>query len=817
MTTPQIVIMTDAEVDRLTVPSDEKGCGALMTPRGPLPLKILDAHTKIEGLLVETSLVQTFANTHQELLEATYVFPLPDRAAVTRFRLEVAGRVVEGVLKERTEARQEYEQALRAGHRAAIMEEERPGVFTMRIGNLPAGETATVRLTLVGPVVYDSGEVTFRFPLVVAPRYIPGVPLTGGSVGAGWASDTDAVPDASRITPPVLLPGYPYPVGLSLTVDVAGTDLAAEGFRSSLHAVTSETIGGATRITVQPGERVNRDFILRYRLGEATIGACLSLVPDAASAQEGTFVLTVLPGHSQVKPQATRPRDVVFVLDRSGSMAGWKMVAARRALGRMIETLTEQDRFIVYAFDDIMEMPPAHGAELVQASDRNRFRAVEWLGTIDARGGTEMAYPLDQAVQRLSSDRDRVLVLLTDGQVGNEDQILQVLGKRLKDIRIFTLGVDRAVNEAFLRRLAALGGGSCDVVESEDRLDAVMGKVQRRIGSPQWTALQIEARGLQIEADSQVPARLPDLFAGVPLVAYGRYRGAPKGDITLQATDDAGQPSVQTIAARPGVSSAAAHLWARGRLRDLEDRWVVGGEESPAELEKRIVALSLKFGVLCRFTAFVAVDRTEVVNPGGEQMRLIQPVEPVDGWDMLKAPHLSQARFKCSSPLPAMPMMLAQADQEESCSDDAELCQFDEEPRSSASMHAGGLVARIRHKLGAMFARSEESAELPSESDRSDALEAYRQRAREMLEALDADSDKGHALGVLAVKLQALLEDLKSIGADAEVLKPLAELLSKVEAARGTAPLQLDQLTQQLTAQAQSVLGAFAGRSVSPA
>src|SRR5205807_4544758 len=185
----------------------ESGFGALATPRGCLPLKSLDVQARLDGLVARVALRQTFVNCCAEPLEATYVFPLPDRAAVTRFRLEVAGRVIEGELKERGAARKEYDQAIKAGHRAAITEEERPGVFTMRVGNLPPGEEATVRLSLTGPLPYGDGEATFFFPLVVAPRYIPGTPLPGPSVGGGVAPDTDAVPDASRITPPVLLPG----------------------------------------------------------------------------------------------------------------------------------------------------------------------------------------------------------------------------------------------------------------------------------------------------------------------------------------------------------------------------------------------------------------------------------------------------------------------------------------------------------------------------------------------------------------------------------------------------------------------------------
>ena len=375
--------------------SADAGFGALDTARGPLPLKALDVHATLDGLVARTDVAQTFVNTHAEPLEATYIFPLPDRAAVTRFRLEVAGRVVEGVLKERGAARREYDQAIQAGHRAAITEEDRAGVFTLRVGNLPPGEAATVRLSLTGPLPYSDGEATFRFPLVVAPRYIPGVPLPGPSVGDGVAPDTDAVPDASRITPPVLLPGFPNPVRLSLAVDVLPSDLAPTDFRSSLHAVAEEE-RSVRRIVLQPGERLDRDFVLRFRLGREQVGASLVLQPDEAG-DEGTFLLTLAPPAARPNGES-RPRDVAFVLDRSGSMGGWKMVAARRAMARMVDSLTDRDRFTVLAFDDRIEAPPGfEGWSLAPATDRRRFQAAEFLNRVEARNGTEMAQPLDVA------------------------------------------------------------------------------------------------------------------------------------------------------------------------------------------------------------------------------------------------------------------------------------------------------------------------------------------------------------------------------------------------------------------------------------
>ena len=628
---PNVVLLTEEETRRIPPLGDDAGFGALSSAQGILPLRAMEVDARLDGLLGRIEVRQTFVNAFAEALEATYIFPLPDRSAVVGFRMTVGERTIDGLLKERGQARQEYDDAIAAGHRAGIAEEERPNVFTLRVGNLLPGETAIVHLSLVGPLVYDDGEVTFRFPLVVAPRYIPGVPLPGPSVGDGVQPDTNAVPDASRISPPVLLPGFPNPVRLSLTVEVDAAP--TEGFHSSLHALVAEAKTGGWRLRMQPGERLDRDFILRYRVADKAVRSSLTVTPDR-EGEEGTFVLTLLPPAGTAK--LGRPRDVVFVLDRSGSMEGWKMVAARRALGRMIDTLVERDRFTVLAFDNAIETPPEAGGGLLTASDRNRFRTIEFLARVAARGGTEMAGPLDRAVTLLGGDstRDRILVLVTDGQVGNEDQILHALGSRLAGIRVFTLGVDQAVNEGFLKRFAAIGGGSCDLVESEDRLDAVMDKVQRRIGMPVLSDLELAKLGLAIDPESLVPARLPDLFAGSPLTILGRYRGAP-GAVVMKGRDEAGRPWSETLAAERRENPTAAPIWARGQLRSLEDRYAIGTAD-PEAASRKIVALSLRFGVLCRFTAFVAVDRSQAVN-------VASSIRSCNRWKPQRAGRCSQA------------------------------------------------------------------------------------------------------------------------------------------------------------------------------
>ena len=608
--------------DRLGQPEPDSGFGSLDSDRGPLPLKAMSVRAKVTGLLYDLEVEQVFHNTHPEPIEAVYVFPLPPRAAVHGFTMKVGERTVEGRLQERGQARRDYDEALRSGRRAALAEEDRPDVFTLSVGNLLPGDRAEVRLSLSGFLTLDGSEAEWRFPLVVARRYIPGQPIAAGPAGAGVDPDTDRVPDASRLNPPVLLPGFPNPVRLALEVELDPCGLELANLRSSLHAVRLDSPGsdGRLRLRLDPGERLDRDFALRFGWPAGALRCHALVAPDRAGSGEGTLMVTVLP--PQGLDEARSPRDVVFVLDHSGSMAGWKMAAARRALARLVDTLGPRDRFAVIAFDTRVSTFGLESRRLLAATDRNRHRAAAFLAGIEAEGGTELLEPLRQAVEALAGGdpgRARILFLVTDGEVGNEPELLQRLRPTRDACRIQAVGIGEAMNSGLLQQLAALTDGWFLPAESERRLEPVLQDAARRIGAPLVQDLVLDAPGL-VRALT-VSSGSSDLYPGVPLVLLARvkaFEGAIQVKVKGRQADGCGFTA--QLAAEPAQAEVLHRVWARWRLRNLEDAGAASRE---------LVAVSLAHGVLCRHTAFLAVDQEKVLDARAGA-RIIQPVEDAD-------------------------------------------------------------------------------------------------------------------------------------------------------------------------------------------
>ena len=403
---------------------------------------------------------------------------------------------------------------------------------------------------------------------------------------------------------------------------------------------------------------------------------------------------------------------------------------------------------------------------------------------MDARGGTELLAPLREALTLLASGesrRDPVLVLVTDGQVGNEDQIVSQLTGDLRRVRVHTVGIDQAVNAGFLGRLAGIGGGRCELVESEDRLDDAMDAIHRRIGAPLVSRLElVPDAGFGLVADSLAPARVPDLFPGVPLVVSGRYRGT--GALTLRGTTRDGRAWSTTVAGEARTAPAVTARWARAHLRDLEDGYASADPwgAGDAALEKRIVDTSLRFGVLCRFTAYVAVD-SRVVTDGGEPHRVVQPVEPAAGWDMLRPaapPMVAAAMMRpmagpafTGAPAPAVPLMPGALP-----------------APARAKEVAGGIAGAAAQAAGRILGRRRnEAGPAPSAVPAPSEVDSARDQVAEELSRLreatgQPDYERRELLADLASRLHALVRHLGERGVDETGYAQLGDLAAAIDA-----------------------------------
>jgi len=597
--------------------------------KGDCPLKHTEVRGAISGFLARVTVTQIFENTAPNAIEAVYTFPLPQDAAVDDMTIQVGGRTVRSVIKKREEARAIYEKAKATGHTAALLDQERPNIFSQAVANIAPGEHVSVTISYVETLQYQDGGYEFIFPMVVGPRYIPG--HANGKQAGGWAPDTDKVPDASRITPNVAAPSTRagHDISLELAID-AGVPI--QELRSVSHQIDVErTALGFAKVKLQnEGEIPNKDFVLKYSVaGEQISDAVLSHWVPQGNADGGYFTLILQPP-ARVPESDITPKELVFVLDTSGSMWGFPLEKAKEFISHALDELYPGDTFnlITFSGDTRILFP-----EPVFPTAENIRIAKQVLQNRQGGGGTEMMKAIRAAlVPSDSQDHVRVVCFATDGYVGNDMEIIGEVQKH-PNARVFAFGIGTAVNRYLIEGMAKAGRGDSEVVTLNDKADEAAHRLYERLRSPLLTDIAIDWRGLPVT--DVYPQRLPDLFDGKPLVITGRYTTPIKGTIRLRgkrAGEDFVRDIPVTLTSNNGQNDVLAGFWARRRIDYLMSQDWAGAQSGnmKPDVQKEITQLGLDYRLMTQFTSFVAVE-DRVVTKDGKPQRVEVPVEMPEG------------------------------------------------------------------------------------------------------------------------------------------------------------------------------------------
>lgn len=595
----------------------------------------IDVDLTVSGPTIRARVTQIFRNPTKDWVEATYVYPLPAGGAVDTLKMVVGDRIVVGDIKEREQARTIYERAKQNGQKAALTEQERPNIFTNSVANIGPGETVLVQIEYQEPVQQNGNEFSLRVPMVVGPRYNP-LPVVQSvelrADGSGWGTTaTDPVPDRDRISPPVADPAETAPLNpTNITVHL-NAGFALGEVKSHFHQVKIESPDSTTRIVklAEGPVPADRDFELTWKPA-AEKAPSVGLFREHVGNSDYLLAFVTPPAVEQASERPL-PREVIFVIDNSGSMGGTSIVQAKASLIYALGRLQPTDRFNVIRFDDTMDVlfPTP-----VPADSNNIGTATSFVSALQARGGTMMVPAMRAALSDTKSNDAnavRQVVFLTDGAIGNEQQLFDMISAQRGRSRIFMVGIGSAPNTYLMTRAAELGRGAFTHIGSVEQVEERMRGLFAKLENPAVTNLSVKFSAANADL---TPSVIPDVYRDEPLVLAAKLDKLA-GSVEIKGRIGDRPWSLTLPLASAADGKGLSKLWARRKIADAEVSRTMR-QISPEDADKTILALALEHQLVTRLTSLVAVDKTPS-RPDGAPLKLSElPLNLPAGWDFAK-------------------------------------------------------------------------------------------------------------------------------------------------------------------------------------
>ncbi|MFQ5430022.1 MAG: VIT domain-containing protein [Phycisphaerae bacterium] len=608
------------------VDPDAPGCGALLAvvpgeqKKVPVPLNHTDVQAHISAYIAQVDVTQQYANPFEEKIEAVYVFPLPQNAAINAFLMTIGERHIRGIIREKEEAQRIYNEARQQGHVASLLTQQRANIFTQKVANIEPGKQIDINIKYFHTLAYDNGWYEYVFPMVVGPRFNPPGSTDGiGAVARGRGGASGQTTEVQYLRPDER---SGHDISLAVEIDAG---VAVEEVRCTSHVVeVGKDNGQHASIRLSRLDTIpNKDFVLRYKVAGRQIKT--ALLTHRTDDGEGYFTLMIYPPED-LRGIGRRAMEMIFVLDCSGSMSGRPIEQAKRAIERSLKRLRPDDTFQIIRFsNNASQLGPAP----VEATAANIRRGLRYLSGLHGGGGGTMMIEGIKAALDFPHDprRLRFVCFMTDGYIGNETEILGEVHNRLGDSRIFSFGVGSSPNRYLLNRMAKIGRGAVAYLSLKDSAAEIMDRFFEQISHPAMTDIAVDFGAMAVS--DVFPSRIGDLFVGRPVILSGRFSGTAEG--TLRITGRVGDATRDLLLALDSSSTAShpglAAVWARTKIADLADR---SAYEPINDLPDQIRQVALAYGLMSQFTAFVAVDSLSV-TAGDHGTTVAVPVPVPDG------------------------------------------------------------------------------------------------------------------------------------------------------------------------------------------